>query len=139
MKNFVLSYGSAFVVMLGLDSVWLTLTAGPLYRAQIGELMLPNFVPAPAFAFYLLYVVGIVVFAVLPALALSSWRFALSRGGLLGCVAYATYDLTNQATLRGWSSLVTIADLLWGTTITATTATCAYLIVRRVLRKGAPA
>ena len=91
----------------------------------------PNF--APAVVFYLLYVLGLVVLVVLPALSARSWEFALTRGALLGCAAYATYDLTNQATLRGWSPAITAADLLWGTTLTAVSATGAYLVVRAVL------
>ena len=136
MKTFTLGYCSVLVVMLGLDSIWLTATADPLYRAQIGALMLPAFKPVPAIAFYRLYVVGVVVFAVLPALAVASWRFAASRGALLGCVAYATYDLTNQATLRGWSTMVTLADLMWGTTLTATAASVGYVITRRLLGRA---
>ncbi len=132
MKSFALSYISTAIVMLGLDSVWLSLTGTPLYRARLGELMLPQFVVAPALCFYALYVFGLVVLIVLPALALGRWQDATWRGGLLGCVAYATYDLTNEATLRGWSPVITLADIAWGTTLSAIAATAAYAIVRTV-------
>ena len=85
---------------------------------------------APAAAFYLLYVAGILFFAVFPALATGRWTTALGRGAALGLVAYATYDLTNAATLRGWSTTVTIADLCWGTALTALAATVGYLATR---------
>ena len=134
MKMFALSYLSTAVVMLGLDAIWLTLTAKPLYKAQLGDLLLPKFSMAPAAAFYLLYVVGVVVLVVLPALTARSWEFALTRGALLGLVAYATYDLTNQATLRGWSPVITFADLCWGTTLTATAATASYFIMNAIQR-----
>lgn len=133
MKTFALSYLATAVIMLGLDAIWLSLTATPLYRARLGALMLPKPDFTAAAAFYLLYVVGIVVLAVLPALTARSWEFALTRGALLGLVAYATYDLTNQATLRGWSSVITLADLAWGATLTATAATGAYFVVKAVL------
>ena len=76
---------------------------------------------------------GVVVLVILPALNARSWEFAATRGALLGCVAYATYDLTNQATLRGWSPVITMADLVWGTTLTAVTATGAYFVVKALL------
>lgn len=102
------------LAMLPLDAVWLTLMADPLYRARLGGLLLPAFAPLPAVLFYLLYVTGIVL---LVPRAGAAWR-----GGLLGLVAYGTYDLTNQATLAGWSWAVTGADLVWGTLLTGTAA-----------------
>jgi uncharacterized membrane protein len=136
MKTFALSYISAAVIMLGFDAIWLSLTATPLYRARLGALMLPKPDFAPAVVFYLLYVLGVVVLVILPALTARNWEFALTRGALLGCVAYATYDLTNQATLRDWPLAITIADLIWGTILTAVTATGAYFIVRAVLDRA---
>ena len=95
--------------------------------------MMPKFAVAPAVAFYLLYPLGLVVFAGLPALATRNWRFATTRGALLGCIAFATYDLTNLATLRGWSTVVTLADIGWGVTLSATATTVSYLIVKATL------
>ncbi len=133
MKTFALSYVSAAVIMLGFDAIWLTLTATPLYRARLGPLMLEKPEALPAVIFYVLYVLGVVVLVILPALTVRSWEFALTRGALLGCIAYATYDLTNQATLRGWSPVITCADLVWGTVLTAVTATGGYFVVNGVL------
>src|SRR5262245_38603965 len=115
--------GTAFataISFLALDSIWLSLAASRLYRPRLGSLLLERFNMAPAAAFYLIYLAGILVFAIAPALVTGRWTTALMRGAMLGLVAYATYDLTNQATLRGWLVTVTIADLCWGSFVTAT-------------------
>ena len=132
MKTFATTYLATAFVMLGLDSLWLTLTSGPLYHARLGAILLPEFAVLPASAFYLIYVLGLVMLAGLPALAAGNWRYAATRGGMLGCCAYATYDLTNQATLKGWSTVVTLADMAWGTALSAAAATGAYVITRAV-------
>ena len=124
-RRFAVAYATTLIVFLALDAVWLTTMAERLYRPAIGHLMLDDFKLLPAFAFYLVYVVGIVVFAVMPGLACGRTGSALARGALFGLVAYATYDLTNQATLRDWSWTVTLADLCWGTFVTAAAATAA--------------
>jgi uncharacterized membrane protein len=128
MKSFIIAYLASGIAMLGIDIVWLSLTANRLYKPQLGDLLLPTFKPAPAAIFYLIYVFGIVMLAVLPAIAERRMTTALLRGALLGLVAYATYDLTNQATIRNWSPLVTIADLCWGTFLTAFAATIGYWV-----------
>jgi uncharacterized membrane protein len=134
MKPYPLAYAAAAFVMLGLDSVWLTLTANSLYRPRIGELMLDGFRPAPASAFYILYLFGILVFAVRPAFATGRWTTALVSGALLGLVAYGTYDLTNQATLKTWSTTITLADMAWGSVLTALAASAGYLAASRLTR-----
>ncbi|MEO8312205.1 MAG: DUF2177 family protein [Caldimonas sp.] len=122
LKPALIAYAATAVVFLALDAVWLTTMADRLYRSELGGLMLDRPEMAPAAAFYLLYVVGVVVFAVLPGLESGRWTTALGLGALLGLVAYAAYDLTNQATLRGWSWRVTLADLCWGSFVTAVAA-----------------
>ena len=122
LRQSLIAYVGTAVVFLALDAVWLTTMADRLYRPALGELMLERFSPAPAVAFYMLYIVGIVVFAIAPSLGDEGWVGALWRGALLGLIAYATYDLTNQATLRGWAWRVTVADLCWGTFATAAAA-----------------
>ena len=87
----------------------------------------------PAILFYLIYVCGIVKFAVFPALESHRWTTALVNGAILGLVAYGTYDLTNQATLKIWSPLVTIADLCWGTMLTASAAALAAVVARMLV------
>ena len=126
MKKFLAAYVAVLIVMLALDFVWLSVTGGPLYRRVLGDLLLEKFNVAPAALFYLLYGVGVVVFAVSPAFDAPAWTSALWRGLLFGGVAYATYDLTNQATLRSWSTALTAADLIWGAVLTGVAAITAY-------------
>jgi uncharacterized membrane protein len=127
MRAYLIAYGAAALTMLGLDAIWLTLAANALYRPLLGDIMLPGFRPAPAIVFYILYVIGTGVFAINPALATGRWTNALIYGAMLGFFCYATYDLTNQATLKTWSSVVTIVDMTWGTVLTACAATAGYL------------
>jgi uncharacterized membrane protein len=124
------------ISFLALDSLWLGFAASRLYRPRLGSLLLDTFRVAPAAAFYLIYLAGILVFAVAPAFASGRWTTALARGAMLGLVAYATYDLTNQATLCGWSTIVTIADLGWGMVVTGTAATIGFTVGRWMLARG---
>lgn len=121
-RQFAIAYLASAVVFLLLDAIWLSTMADRLYRPAIGHLMLDRFAPGPAAAFYAIYIAGVVVFAVAPALGTGRWLTALGHGALLGLMAYATYDLTNQATLKGWSWTVTLADLCWGSFVTAVAA-----------------
>ncbi|MFZ3117732.1 MAG: DUF2177 family protein [Variovorax sp.] len=124
-RQYAIAYVSTAVVFLALDAVWLGTMADRLYRPAMGSIMLERFALAPAAAFYLLYIAGVVVFAVAPALQSGRWTTALGYGAMLGLMAYATYDLTNQATLKDWSWTVTIADLCWGAFVTAVSAAAA--------------
>ena len=134
MKTYILSYVATAIVFLGMDSIWLGTMGNLLYRPLLGGLMLEKFSLAPAAAFYLLYVVGIVFFAVSPAFDSGRWMTALVHGALFGFFAYATYDLTNQATLKNWPMTITIVDLCWGTVATGVAATFGYLIAKTVLK-----
>jgi uncharacterized membrane protein len=104
--------------------------ADSLYRQRLGELLAPEFRLAPAIGFYVLYLFGVTWFAIAPAMTDGGWRKATLNGALLGLVAYGTYDLTNQATLRIWPVLVTLLDLLWGAFLTATSAAVGYAATR---------
>lgn len=130
-RQYAIAYGTVAFVFLAMDSVWLSAMADRLYRPAIGHLMQQGFSLAPALVFYVLYVGGVVVFAVRPALQSGSAWHALGWGALLGLLAYATYDLTNQATLKDWPWQVTVADLCWGTFATAVSAAAACLAVQR--------
>ncbi len=130
MRNWIFAYIGAAVAMLVLDGAWLSFAAKRLYRPLLGDLLADGFRIAPAALFYFLYVAGIVVLAVAPGLAAGKWTVALTRGLVLGLVAYGTYDLTNQATLRQWSSTVTFADMAWGTILTGAAATAGYYAAR---------
>src|SRR5450756_214205 len=99
---YLIGYGVAAIVMLALDAAWLTLTANSFYRPLLGGIMLDGFRPAPAAAFYVLYLCGIVIFALHPAFATGKWTTAAFFGALFGLIAYATYDLPNQETLKTW-------------------------------------
>ncbi|QLF68973.1 DUF2177 family protein [Peteryoungia desertarenae] len=129
--NYVIAYVSTAVVFFGIDYVWLTRIAIGFYRRHIGDLLLatPNF--AAAGAFYLFYVAGIVYFAVMPAVNAGTIVTALVNGALLGLLAYGTYDMTNLATLKGWSLTVSIVDMAWGAVLTATAAAAGYYVVSR--------
>lgn len=128
---YVIAYISTAVVFFALDYLWLTRIAIGFYREQIGSLMLasPNF--AAAGVFYLFYVVGVVYFAVMPAVSAGSLATALINGALLGLLAYGTYDMTNLATLKGWSLQMSLVDMAWGAFLTATAAAAGYLAVSR--------
>ncbi|MCU4121452.1 DUF2177 family protein [Variovorax sp. N23] len=131
-RQYAIAYVATAVVFLALDAVWLGTMADRLYRPAMGSIMLERFALAPAAAFYLIYIVGVVVFAVAPALQSGRWTTALGYGAMLGLMAYATYDLTNQATLKDWSWTVTIADLCWGTFVTAVSAAAAARITMAI-------
>ncbi len=125
------AYLGTGLAMAAVDAVWLTTMTDRLYRPVLGPLMkAPDFVAVVAF--YLIYVLGIVVLAVWPALREGRLRGATARGAILGFVAYATYDLTNQATLAAWSWHLTLVDIAWGTALTGLAATAGYLAARRV-------
>ena len=116
------AYAITLVVFLALDAVWLLTMYERLYRPAIGHLLRDGFAIAPAAAFYALYILGVVVFAVLPGQASGRASVAAARGALFGLIAYATYDLTNQATLRDWPWQVTMIDLVWGAFASAVAA-----------------
>ena len=126
-----LAAGGAFGV---LDFLWLTNAAPRLYRPAIGEIMADQVRWAPALIFYGLYLVGVTVLVVLPALKEGGIFKALTTGALFGLVAYATYDLTNQATLRVWPSHLTLIDVTWGAFATATASVIAVLVTRLIVR-----
>jgi uncharacterized membrane protein len=112
--RFAAAYAITLVVFLVLDAAWLLTMYDRLYRPAIGHLLRDGFALAPAAAFYALYILGVVVFAVLPGQSSGRASVAATRGALFGLIAYATYDLTNQATLRDWPWAVTLIDLAWG-------------------------
>jgi uncharacterized membrane protein len=127
-REFAKHYVITLVVFLVLDALWLGIIARRLYQAQIGFIMAKQPKWAAAGVFYLLFVVGLVVFCVSPGVRSGSWGQAAGRAALFGLVTYATYDLTNLATLEGWPLAVTAIDLAWGTAVsTATTLISVWL------------
>ncbi len=133
-KTYLLNYVSALLSMLLLDGIWLGLIAKRLYLEKIGHLMAtnPNFIAAGFF--YLIYILGLVVLVTIPNIKSNgNYLQLLLMGGLYGLVCYATYDLTNQATLKDWPLIVTIIDLLWGTFLTAIIAFTSVLITKALI------
>jgi uncharacterized membrane protein len=126
MAHYLMAYVATAVVFLAIDFVWLAFVAKRFYADRLGDLLLdrPN-MPAAA-VFYLVYVVGIVIFAVTPALRAGTGMTALGCGALFGFFAYATYDMTNYATLKNWPLEVSVVDVLWGTFVTGAAAMAGY-------------
>jgi len=117
--------------MLVIDAVWLTTMAPRLYRAYIGHLLADTPKFGPAALFYALYALGITLFVVLPGIQEKQSLVKICmHGGLFGLIAYATYDLTNHATLKNWPATITIIDLIWGTLLTATVSLIAVSIIK---------
>ncbi len=110
-------YGITLAIFFAIDMVWLGAVAKGFYRKHLGYLMAPKVVWPAAVLFYLLFIAGLVVFAVRPGLAAGAPGKALLLGAFLGLVAYATYDLTNMATVKDWPLVVTVVDLVWGTVL----------------------
>jgi uncharacterized membrane protein len=117
-------------VFFAIDMVWLGFAARTFYRTHLGPLLRPSVNWAAAILFYLLYIAGILIFATLPALEDRSLQQATVMGGLFGFFAYATYDLTNLATLKDWPVKVVVVDILWGIVLTASVSTASYGIGR---------
>jgi uncharacterized membrane protein len=128
-----LLYALTVPVFFAVDMVWLGLIAKPFYAKHIGHLMAAKVRWTPALLFYFLYIAGILFFAVLPAVERGSIGRAILAGALLGLLAYATYDLTNLATLRDWPVLVTVIDLVWGMVLTGGVAALSYLIAGKIV------
>lgn len=130
---YVVAYITTAVSFLAIDFIWLGYIAKDFYRREIGTLLLEKFNMAAAVGFYLIFVVGILIFAVLPALQAGSWRTALIYGALFGFFTYATYDMTNLATLKGWSVSVVVVDMAWGAFLTGVAALAGYFATRAIV------
>ncbi len=135
MINYIYAYATSLITMAVIDAAWLGYIAPKFYKKHIGFIMTdkPNWLAAAAF--YLIFILGITIFVVYPG-----WKNVDSLikvgllGALFGLVTYATYDMTNQATLKNWPPVVTIVDLLWGTFLTATVATLSVVILRALIK-----
>ena len=123
LRNFLVGYLAALVAFCGLDFVWLSHAGEAIYRPAVGQLLRSDFDASAAVAFYLIYVFGLVFLSIRLAASLTQ---AMGRGAVYGLCAYATYDLTNQATLRHWPLELSLIDMAWGTTLSAIAAACGY-------------
>jgi uncharacterized membrane protein len=129
---FIKLYAIALPVFFAIDMIWLGLVAKNFYKSQIGFLMKPDINWTAAILFYLLFIVGLVLFVIMPSVEKGSWMYALLFGALFGFITYATYDLTNLATLKDWPILVTIVDLAWGATLGALVSVITYFIAGKI-------
>jgi Predicted membrane protein len=119
----------AFVVFLGIDMLWLTVIAQKFYKSQIGHLMADKARLLPAAIFYLLFIAALAYFVIVPALEHQNLTKLIVSAAIFGLVTYATYDLTNMATLKDWPLLVTVVDLAWGTFISLAVSLITYLLL----------
>ena len=121
-------YVITLVIFLGIDALWLGVISKNFYRTHLGTLLRDSFNLGPALVFYLLYIVGLMVFVIVPAVNNDSFIQAAGLGVLFGLVAYATYDLSNLATLKNWPITIVVADLLWGMCVSGMVASIGYFI-----------
>ncbi len=127
-----LSFIAAAISFIALDMLWLGVIAKKYYHEKLGHLMANNYVWQPVLVFYLLYMGGIVYFAITPALKAGNWHLATLNGAILGLLCYGTYDLVNHGTLRDWPWQITFLDIVWGTFLSATAATVGYFVAGAV-------
>jgi len=129
---FIKLYLIALPVFLGIDMIWLGFIAKSFYQQQIGFLMKSDVNWSAGLLFYLLFIAGIVLFVVKPSLEKGSVWEAILMGALFGLICYATYDLTNLATIKNWPVLVTVIDLLWGATLSSIVSVVTFLIAQKL-------
>ena len=130
-RKSLFAYLGTLLAFLVLDGLWLGVLMGPTYKTLLGPLMLEQPRLLPAMLFYLLYVLGCVVLVILPS---STWPRAARLGALFGLVAYGTYDLSNWATLQGWSAGLALMDMAWGTFLSAVCCTVGHLCAQRACK-----
>jgi len=126
-------YAASLITFLIIDGIWLGIVARGFYSEHLAQFLRPSPNWGVAGLFYLLYVIGAVVFVVIPAHAQQSWLMAIGYGALFGFIAYGTYDLTNLATIRDWPVVVSVVDMIWGACLTATVSLAGYVAARSLL------
>ncbi len=129
--TWIVAFIAAALAFGALDAIWLGWAGDNFYRPRLGDILADSFRMGPALVFYTAYIAAIVWFAVRPGFAGGIGQAALN-GALLGAICYATYDLTNQATLRQWSTTVTVADIIWGAFATCVAASVATFAAQRL-------
>jgi uncharacterized membrane protein len=132
MTRSIVAYLASALAFVSLDFMWLSTASPTIYQEEIGTLLLAQPKMVPAVLFYALYLVGVVVFVVRPALAKGELSAAATKGALFGVIAYATYDLTNLATLEGFTAKLALIDIVWGGLVTGVSAGVGYLVASRV-------
>jgi uncharacterized membrane protein len=132
LSQLVITYVLSLVTFLALDFLWLGLVAKGFYRTHMGDLMRADVLWFPAFVFYGLFVLALLIFVVLPATGSGSLSIAVGLGALFGLVTYATYDLTNLAVLEGFSARLAVVDMAWGTILSTVVSVAGYLVLSRL-------
>ncbi len=127
-----ISYVLTFIVFFIIDMAWLGFIAKDLYKKYLGSFLSEQVNWVAAFIFYLLFIVGVFIFAILPSVEKNSLNSAIFLGALFGFFTYATYDLTNLATLKGWPLNIVFIDILWGSVLTGIVSTAGFYIVKYV-------
>lgn len=129
-SKLIISYVLTFAVFFIIDMAWLGFVAKDIYKKYLGNLLSDNVNWAAAIVFYLLFVVGIFIFAIMPSIDKNSLQSAIILGALFGFFTYATYDLTNLATLKDWSLTIVFIDIIWGAVLTSIVSTAGFYIVQ---------
>lgn len=125
-------YALALPVFFAVDLLWLGIIGKGFYQEQIGSLMKTQVNWTAAIIFYLLFLAGLVIFVIEPAVNSADWTNALWKGALFGLITYATYDLTNLATLAGWPIKMVVVDMLWGTVLSAGVSVISFLLYQKI-------
>jgi uncharacterized membrane protein len=133
MLKLLSSYTIATVFFFAIDMLWLGVIAKKLYREKLGFILSDEVNWTAALVFYFIYIAGILFFAVYPALRDFSWQTALLNGAVLGFLCYATYDLTNMATIAKWPLQIVLIDIVWGTVLTGSVSILTYLAATKWL------
>jgi uncharacterized membrane protein len=128
MSAYVYGYAATAIAFLVVDMVWLGIMVGRIYRPTLGDVLISGVNLPPAIAFYVIYPVGLLIFAVAPALRSGSLNDVILYGALFGFFTYATYNLTNFATVRNWTTQLTVVDVSWGTVLGACSAVVGFLV-----------
>ena len=131
-KMLIVAFAVTAVVFLILDAIWLGVISRNLYQREIGELLLPKPNFGAAAVFYVIYIAGLVYFCVVPGFTEQSVMRGLVNGAMFGIVAYATYDLTNMATIAKWPIEIVIIDIIWGMVLTGSVSVITYLAVTKI-------
>jgi len=134
--TYVIGYVAALLTLLFVDMAWLGIMAPRFYRPTLGDIAISGVNFPPAIVFYAVYPIGLLIFAIIPALKSGSITTAVVSGALFGFFTYATYDLTNHATLRNWTLQLTLVDVAWGTILAAITSAVTFWVVSKFVHGG---
>ena len=133
MRYYIKLYFITLIAFLAIDMVWLGLVARTVYQKYLGFLLAPSTNWIAAVLFYLLFILGILVFVVVPGLRANSLKATLLRAALFGLITYATYDLTNLATVINWPVLITVIDMAWGTVLSVLVSYISFMVGKRLI------